>query len=119
MNLPEQELFSVEDVAARWKKSVSYVQDLVRRKKLPTNRGFIEHAPGSRSVRLRTYIVRKDLEAFEQAAGAQTGSWLDMKDAMKFHGRSDKQIRRWKEEKKIKWKRGPGNRLLFFCSHDL
>lgn len=123
MKLPEQERFSLEDVAARWKTSVTYVQDLTRRRLLPVRYQLCtDGTPGRKSLfmKMKLFVERKDLEQFEQTAGASKSSWKSLKEARAhFDNVSDKTIRRWIKEKKVESRRGPGNRLQVFCPADL
>jgi hypothetical protein len=112
----KQELFTTEDVAARWDKPLSYVQDLTRRGLLPMNRGMVRVTPGERMpLTINRYIERKDLEAFEQASDIRLGSWKHLKEAADFWDVSEKTLRRRAHDKKMKSRKDPSGRLLIFC----
>jgi excisionase family DNA binding protein len=98
MGFPEQELFTIEDVAARWKQSVSYVQDLSRRGLLPMNRTMTrpirdEHGkliPSS--LWGKRYVVREDLEAFERQHGISPVCFLSIKEYAGKYGISERTV---------------------------
>jgi hypothetical protein len=112
--LPEQELFTVEDVAFRWEKSVSYVKDLTRRGLLPMNRAQMHIIPGSKGVRFSCFIVRQDLEAFERAHGQAPVQRLSIKEYAAKHHITGKTVRRYIEKKTVRAERGPGRRWIIF-----
>jgi hypothetical protein len=111
MNFPEQEEFTVEDVAARWGKSVSYVQDLTRRRLLPM-RNRISSVENWR-VRFKSFITLADLETFEKNAGVSNGSWKHLKEAAQILDISVKTLRRRLKEGKFK-KGLDGKRIIVF-----
>lgn len=112
MNFPEQELFSVEDVAARWKKSVSYVQDLTRRGKLSMTQADIKFI-GQRKLKLIPHIRRQDLEQFERTSAKELYG-ITIKDYAGKYGLSEKTVRRYIKNKKVPARRMPGGRWLIF-----
>jgi len=117
MNFPEQEEFTVEDVAARWGKSVSYVQDLTRRRLLPLNRHRLS---GSMKLgwKIKSFIAREHLERFEHAAAVSHGSWKHLKEAAKFLDMSEKTLRL--RLKQGKFKKGfDGKRLIVWVPSQL
>jgi len=100
MHFPEQELWSVEDVAARWEKSVSYVRDLIRRKLLPLkiNRARLMRV-GETPMNLRLmptqFVGLEDLKTFEDIHARALKPRISIKEySFKHNNRSDKQIRR-------------------------
>ena len=113
MNLPEQDLFSVKDVAARWQKSVSYVQDLTRRGLLPMNRGDVTiiHGPGRKRIKLTAFVTRQDLEQFERSS-TPVPRYGSLKEAAAYYDRDRKTINLWRKDGKVHGKKSPGGRWL-------
>lgn len=70
MGFPNPEKYTLEDLAKRWDKSVDYVKDLIRQKKLESvsclyrTRG----TPGDKSIgiRFQTYIQQAEVDKFEK-----------------------------------------------------
>jgi hypothetical protein len=123
MNLPEQELFTVEDVAARWNKPVSYVQDLNRRNLLIPTRVSIT-MPNKLELKhgnlppIRYYYMRKDLEAFEREHAVApppppppTG--LSIKEYMRKYDVSYRTVDRAIKKKKLNAKKIHGRWMIF------
>jgi excisionase family DNA binding protein len=105
MNLPKQERFTIEDVAARWNKPVSYVQDLNRRGLLMRNKGFIAHVSGSPPIKLTLYFTREDLEKFEREHQKSPVHLLSVKEYAAKHGISERTVFRLLKSKSLKGRR--------------
>lgn len=117
MNLPEQELFSTKDVAARWGKPLSYVQDLTRRGLLPIGKGFLKDIPARRKagvkLKLTSYITRQDLERFERTDAPALRQGISMKEYCFKHKRSYRQLQRDIAEEKLNAKKIYGRWMIF------
>ncbi len=113
MNLPPQELFTIEDVAVRWGESVSRVQDLTRRRLLPMGRSIISRSM-KQGIKIKYYITRSDLETFERTTATAPVRGVSVKEYAAKHGISDKTVRRYIKEEKISARLTPGGRYKIF-----
>ena len=117
MNFPDQELWSVEDVAVRWGKPVSYVKDLTRRGVLSMNQGFVENLRTSQGLRLRitALITLQDLETFERehtdAPVRKHGR--SIKEYAQDHHLSEKTVRRRIHAKTVDARKIDGRWIIF------
>jgi hypothetical protein len=125
MNLPEQELFTMEDVAARWNKPLSYVQDVTRRGLLLFDRGMIRAAPEGRiPFTVKRFISLEGLAAFERkhscpplksevAIQEVAMREYTIKEYVDKHKISDKTVRRLINNKAVKAEKRHGHWIIF------
>jgi hypothetical protein len=111
-NLPEQERFTVEEVAARWNKSKSYVTDLMRRELLPYC-GTITKVPGTNTILTKLFVARQDLEQFERACHEQP-PFLTIQEMALKNRCSEKTVRRWIKARDVRAIKGPNNRWQIY-----
>lgn len=120
MGFPGQERFAPEDVAARWGKSIDYVYDLMRRKKLEsvlvvTPRRDVIDGKQSLSCGLRHYVLHEALLRFETQHGispvSQADVWLSVKEAAGQLNVHEKTVRRLIRQKRLTISRTPGGHI--------
>jgi hypothetical protein len=113
-NLPEQELFTVEDIAARWNKSVSYVKDLTRRGVLPMNKAKMQMILGPpKQLKFSAFVTHKDLIEFERKCN-ELPPFLTIGQMAVKEDVTKKTVQRWIKAKKVKAIKGPTNRWKIF-----